>query len=169
LIHIFGGLPYAALPNAHEAEAEILQITPEDEAGKEFEKVLVQARLHLKPGDPRLVHLEWARRRADGQRGDPNYLDPWLKYLAADALHAANKAEGSEKSRLRDFVKMVRLHFVTLTFALGLTLISILSVTGATENNEDLRDILRFTPALRRCATCETRRSRTVYPDGCSS
>jgi hypothetical protein len=148
LIHIFGGLPYAALSNVHEAESEILQITPEDEAGKEFEKVLVQARLHLKPGDPRLVHLEEeARRRVDGRTGDLNHLDPWLKYLAADALHAANEAEDSEKSRLRDFVKMVRLYFIILTLVLGLVLISILPMSGAAGNNEDLRDIFCFTPS----------------------
>jgi hypothetical protein len=41
---------------------------------------------------------------------------------------------------------MVRLYFIILTLVLGLALISILSVSGTAEKNEDLRDILCFTP-----------------------
>ncbi|HZG06499.1 MAG TPA: hypothetical protein VE546_23480 [Streptomyces sp.] len=142
---LFGGLPYAALSNVHEAEVEILQLTPEEEAGRYFEKVLVQARLHLKPDDPRLVRLvEEARRRAADRTGGTGSLTPHMKQLAVDALHAAYEAEDSEKARVRDFVKMVRRYTVILISLTALLLF--LFGLDAAGSDGGLTGLFCFTP-----------------------
>ncbi|MEU3780091.1 hypothetical protein [Streptomyces sp900129855] len=91
-----------ALANVHEVEVAIVRLVPENELRGKLLPVLVQARLHLDPGDARLQRLEQVASRS--RNGKVTEDD---RELLAHTLHSAYQAEQAERAKVRSFIAIV--------------------------------------------------------------
>ncbi|MGK5696120.1 hypothetical protein ACSNOJ_25060 [Streptomyces sp. URMC 128] len=106
---ITGAAHDRAMANIHEAEIEILRITPEADLRWRGVRILAQCMLHLHSGDLGLKRL--------GNELKQGYapLNGKLRELAAGTLHEAFRAEEAERARVRSFGHIVAFSIVIMT------------------------------------------------------